>query len=132
MEIRSCKNCNRLFNYICGQPLCPACREALEDKFTEVKEYIYQNPHASVAEVAEVKDISIKQIKQWIREERLILSEPSADGVVCENCGTPICSGRFCDTCKSRLANSFNSALAHPGASGKKQQKDGSKMRFLH
>lgn len=40
--------------------------------------------------VAEELDVSVKQIRQWIREERLSLSVAGADGIVCETCGKPI------------------------------------------
>ena len=133
MEIIACKTCGRLFNYLNGQPLCQACKEALEEKFAEVKEYIYQNPKASITMVAEATEVSGKQIKQWIREDRLVLSEPSPDGVLCENCGTPICSGRYCDACKNRMANNLNSVLSRPTAPTpeRKRERDGNKMRFL-
>ena len=74
MDVKNCKGCNRLFQYIGGPPLCPACRDALENKFAEVKEYIYQNPGASIATVSDATEVSVKQIKQWIREDRLVLS----------------------------------------------------------
>lgn len=135
MEARNCKGCNRLFNYIGGLPLCTACKEALEAKFVEVKEYIYENPKSSVKEVAEANDVSVKQIKQWIREDRLILSEPSADGVVCERCGTPICSGRFCETCKVKISNNMERVLDRPRTvateQARRRHRDGNKMRFL-
>ncbi len=133
MEIKNCKNCGRLFNYPGGVPLCQACKDELEDKFQEVKEYIYQNPHTSIAQAAEATDVSVKQIKQWIREDRLVLSEPSADGIECEQCGTPICSGRFCDACKAKMANNFGSVLDRPKAAPapEKKSRDGNKMRFL-
>ena len=133
MEVRNCKGCGRLFNYLNGQPLCQACKEALEEKFAEVKEYIYQNPKASITMVAEATEVSGKQIKQWIREDRPVLSEPSPDGVLCENCGTPICSGRYCDACKNRMANNLNSVLSRPTAPTpeRKRERDGNKMRFL-
>ncbi|MBQ8280018.1 MAG: flagellar protein [Roseburia sp.] len=133
MDVKNCKGCNRLFQYIGGVPLCPACREALEDKFAEVKEYIYQNPGTSINQVAEATDVSTKQIKQWIREDRLVLSEASPDGILCEHCGVPICSGRFCDKCKNQMASSFSAAISRPSTPTpeRKIEKTGNKMRFL-
>ena len=37
MEIVSCKECGKLFNFIRGQRICPACSRKLEDKFMEVQ-----------------------------------------------------------------------------------------------
>ena len=107
----------------------------MEKKFSEVKEYIYKNPGVSIKQVSEANDVSIKQIKQWIREDRLILSTPSPDGVLCEQCGTPICSGRFCVSCKAKIVDNLGSVLNKPKAATSwepdKRDKDGNKMRFL-
>lgn len=41
MEVKNCKNCGRLYNYIGGvYRLCPECMRKLEEKFQEVKDYI--------------------------------------------------------------------------------------------
>ena len=133
MDVKNCKGCNRLFQYIGGPPLCPTCREELENKFSEVKEYIYQNRGASIAEVSEATEVSVKQIKQWIREDRLVLSEATEDGIECEHCGTPIRSGRFCEKCKNQMASGFSATISRPTAPApeRKAEKTGNKMRFL-
>lgn len=105
MEVRNCRSCGRLFNYMGGAPLCPACQKKLEEKFQEVKAFLEENPNSSVETVAEELDVSVKQIRQWIREERLSLSVAGADGIVCETCGKPIRTGRFCEKCKNNMAN---------------------------
>ena len=38
MNIRNCRECGRIFNYLTGAVLCPVCRDKLEEKFQEVKE----------------------------------------------------------------------------------------------
>ena len=81
MDVRNCKGCGKLFNYMSGAQLCPECRAKLEKKFSSVKDYIGEHPQASISQVAEDMDVSVKQIKQWVKEERLILSEASLDGV---------------------------------------------------
>ena len=132
MEVRNCKGCGRLFNYIGGAPLCAQCQKELEEKFQAVKDYLRENPHVTVAEVSEAMDVSTKQIKQWIREERLTLSNPGSDGIVCEQCGAPICTGRFCEKCKANMVNTFSGALAKPKEPEvKKRERDGNRMRFL-
>lgn len=37
MEIVSCKDGGKLFNFIRGQRVCPACSRKLEDKFMEIR-----------------------------------------------------------------------------------------------
>ena len=43
MNVKNCRKCGRIFNYIGGQPICPTCREEAEKKFETVKNYIKEN-----------------------------------------------------------------------------------------
>ncbi len=133
MNVRNCRKCGKLFNYLTGMPICPACREMLDEKFKEVKEYIRENPRVGIKEVSEKCEVEVAQIQQWIREERLEFAEGSVMMINCESCGAPIKSGRYCDSCKSRLTNGFSQAMRRPEApqSAKKDEKTSPKMRFL-
>lgn len=132
MEVRNCRGCGHLFNYIGGAPLCEQCRRALEEKFQEVKAYLEEHPNSTIPQVSEAMDVSGKQLRQWIREERLALSTAGADGIVCEQCGAPICTGRFCDRCRANMANTFAGVLDKPKQPEiKKKDRDGNRMRFL-
>ena len=131
MEVMNCKGCKRLFNYMGGLQLCGACKDELERKFQEVKEYINNHPHSSIAAVAEETEVTTKQIKQWIREERLAFSEDSMQGIECEQCGTMIRSGRYCDACKAKLQSELRSAAYIPMMHEKKATRDKDRMRFL-
>ena len=76
MYIKNCKNCNNMFNYI-GKPIYPTCEKLLEDKFQEVKKYVKEYPEAPITMVAEENDVSVNQIKRWVRQERLAFSDAS-------------------------------------------------------
>lgn len=131
MDVRNCRTCGRIFNYLSGPPICPNCQKALDEKFDIVKEYIYKNQNASVTEVASAGDVSVAQINQWIREERLSFSETSSIGIDCENCGTLIRTGRFCKSCKEELSRDLKAAYpTSPTINRNKSSKD-AKMRFL-
>ena len=133
MEIKNCRKCGRIYNSMGKGNVCPGCQKELEEKFKEVKQYIYDNPHVSFADVTEALDVSAQQIKQWVREERLEFSEASGSGLACEKCGRPVASGRFCPKCKEVMANTFSSAyrLETPASDDKKEKKSSAKMRFL-
>jgi hypothetical protein len=122
-----------LFNVLGSERICPACQKALEEKFQEVKAYLRENPDSSVEKTATDNDVSTKQIKQWVREERLILSSATDAGITCESCGKPICSGRFCEACKANMANDLMGALDRPKKALQPQEKSHEKdrMRFL-
>ncbi len=132
MNVINCRTCGRLFNALSRERVCPDCKRKLEDKFQEVKDYLQEYPNASVDEVARENDVSVKQIKQWVREERLILSEASMDGVLCEKCGRMIRTGRFCARCKEKISDNLMSALDKPAEPSKGiEQRDKDRMRFL-
>ncbi|MEG0805500.1 MAG: flagellar protein [Lachnospiraceae bacterium] len=132
MDVRNCRDCGRLFNYINGQPICPSCKDELEKKFAQVKVYIRSNPTATIQMVAEENEVSTRQIKQWVREERLCFTDDSVITVECENCGAPIRTGRYCTDCIGKMQNNLNSALDRPKVQEtKKQVRDREKMRFL-
>ena len=79
-----------------------------------------------------LKDVPADLDLDSVREERLSFSGAGADGFVCEHCGAPITTGRFCEKCKSNMTDSLNEALDKPKpAPVKKQEKDGNRMRFL-
>ena len=135
MEVKACRNCKRLFNYLSGPPICMACKDELEKKFQKVKEYIRENKTVSVKEISEANEVSVKQIQQWIREERLEFTEDSPITLNCETCGKKIFTGRLCQDCKKNLASGLSNTVKktepEPQQSEKKKP-GGNHMRFLH
>ncbi|MBR1855245.1 MAG: flagellar protein [Lachnospiraceae bacterium] len=111
MDVRTCRSCRKIFNYVSGPMLCPACRQALEEKFQEVKKYIEDHGTATLPQIAEDCDVDVQQIRQWLREERLELASNSSFVLECESCGGPIRSGRFCDKCRASMANNMQSLI---------------------
>ena len=134
MEVITCKSCGKLFNFIQGERICPACKKKMDEKFTEVKKYVYANPGVGLNELSEVMEVSVKQIRRWIREERLTFTEDSPIGIECENCGATIKTGRFCKQCKDKLQNGLSDAAGlriRAVAPAPKKVSSESKMRFL-
>ena len=135
MNVRNCRKCGRIFNYVVGPHICPACREAMEEDFQKVKAYIRDNAGATVTQVAEECAVEIGQIHQWLREERLSLSDGSGIVLQCESCGAPITSGRYCEGCKRKLTMGLQNAV-RPAHEDKpvveKQKRESDKMRFLN
>lgn len=131
MELANCRNCKRLFNYITGERICPACKGLLEKKFEEVKRYVEEHPGEHINKVAEECDVSVRQIKLWVREERLCFTDDSLVGLECERCGRMIHSGRFCNTCAGGLADAMNAAFRKEIQLKGKKGSSAGKMRFL-
>ena len=135
MTIKNCRYCKRIFNYIAGPNICPACREELEKKFQIAKDFIRNTPNATVAMVAKETDVPEAQVREWIMEERLVFSKGIDIGVTCEICGQPITTGRFCDKCKTNMHNKLSSAITRPQTetiTKPSTNNDGPKMRFFN
>lgn len=134
MNARNCRKCGRLFNYVLGPIVCPACREALEQKFQQVKKFVQENKNATIPIVSEECDVEPGQIQQWIREERLQFADDSPIKLNCELCGTMIGTGRFCEKCKVNMARDLSGAFSKPQQTIEPKKKQGStkdRMRYL-
>lgn len=133
MNVRNCRKCGKLFNYIAGAPVCPACKDALEKKFQEVKKYVQDNKGVTIHDVVESCEVDAQQVRQWVKEERLEFSDGGVTGITCEKCGATIATGRFCQKCKNEMTENLGSVLPkkQQEAPKKKDTKDPAKMRFL-
>lgn len=135
MDVRNCRGCGRIFNYVAGPIMCQVCKEKMEEKFQEVKEYIRSNPGVGIPEVSEACDVDPAQIRQWLREDRLELTENSPIRLTCEGCGAQIRSGKYCERCKLDMTSGFKNILAENRTQEKKPEKktdkDNPKMRYL-
>lgn len=131
MEVRTCRQCKRIFNYLSGPSICPGCKAKLEEKFQQVKEYVRDNPTEGITEVAAANDVSANQIRRWIREERLSFSADSGVGIDCESCGAMILSGRLCQKCKDKLLGKVDDMYRTDESVVAKKHREAARMRFL-
>lgn len=136
MNVKNCRGCGKIFNYVVGPFLCQSCREGMEVKFQEVKEYIRSNPGVGINEVSVACDVPASQIQQWLREERLEVTENSPIFLSCEACGANIRCGKYCDKCKNYMTSGFKQVMnSYKSQTGEKTHggvdKDNPKMRYL-
>ena len=132
MNLRNCSKCGKMYNYIGGPAICDACKKKIEEDFQKVKQYIEDNPRASLKQIADDNHVSSKMIQQWIREERLMFSKDSPIQLLCEKCGEPIVTGRFCVKCKGNMADNLTDTFAKPKQLQNPVKKDPKAgMRFM-
>lgn len=131
MNVRNCRKCGRLFNYVVGPALCNQCKLQMEEVFQTVKKYVRENPSSDIRTVAEACEVDPLQIRQWVKEERLCFSADSPVGIPCERCGATIKSGRFCAACKVDIKTDLKSVM--PKATLAQQNRGGTdhRMRYL-
>lgn len=133
MDLRNCASCGKMFTYVYGSaPICEACKKALDEKYSEVKQYVYDHPGCGINDVVRDMDVTANQVRKWIREEKLTFAENSDIALACESCGKRILTGRFCKECKTNMVNGMNNLYKkeEPVVEIKKQNHE-NKMRFL-
>lgn len=132
MDVRNCRSCGTLFQYMGSGPImCMACRKKLDESFLKVRQFLKEHPEATMNELAESGDVTIPQINQWIREERLIFSKNSPIGLPCEGCGKTIKTGRYCKECKDSMIHGLGGDKKVTAAPQKPSGTNKAKMRFL-
>ena len=132
-DLRNCKRCNKLFNYI-GRPICPVCVDKDEVDFRRVKQYLYENQGATLSQVSLELDISVERIKSYLKEGRLeIVGDEKNLILECEACGKSIKTGRHCDECMRDLANGLKSTSKSLTDKARQEQADKKRiaMRYL-
>lgn len=127
MELRNCSKCGRVFAYN-GIDVCSRCISNDEDDFKRVKEYLYDNPGATVSEVSEATRVTEKQILRYLRENRIEIREENNYLLDCERCGKSIRSGRFCDECIVEMHREFTAVTKPKKPEKKKVDREGHKM----
>lgn len=123
MDIRNCKECGKIYKYD-GFNICINCRKKEEEYFTKVKDFIYDNPGATIQIVSEETGVPQSKILRYLREGRLELADEDNLILSCERCGKGIKSGRFCNMCKVELEREFKSSIAEKTNTFKKTDKD--------
>ncbi|MDR5659768.1 MerR family transcriptional regulator [Serpentinicella sp. ANB-PHB4] len=122
MDLRNCSKCGRVFSYK-GSTVCSRCASTYEDDYKKVKDYLYDNPGASISEVSEETEVPEKQILKYLREARIEIREDSNYLLDCERCGTGIKSGRYCDKCAGEMRREFGAAIKPKTESKKEESK---------
>jgi rRNA maturation endonuclease Nob1 len=135
LNVRNCRRCGKIFNYISGAMLCQRCRQLEEEDFKRIKEYLYQNPGSSLSQVSTELDISVERIKRFLKEGRLEIVGNDENFILeCESCGRSIKTGRFCNDCATNLAGKFKNAAREIGKSIDEQDipKRSSSLKYLY
>ncbi len=109
-KLRNCRKCNRLFSAAEGVSLCSRCNDEVDDEFTKVREYIYDNKSASVKDVSHNTGVETDIILKWIREGKIVLGDHSSISF-CERCDAPSDGNRFCPKCVHELSVGLKSGL---------------------
>lgn len=110
MSIKNCARCGRMFQAAGPENLCSRCRNTDDEDFKVVRDYVYDNPSATIPEVAEETSVSEDKILKFLRQGRLMLKDEAGMVLDCERCGKAIKTGRFCDECTADMSRQLKAA----------------------
>jgi flagellar operon protein (TIGR03826 family) len=109
MDLRNCRKCDRMYGHD-GMDLCPKCRSNDSEELKIIKDYLYDNPKASIKNVSDDTGVNSTKILKFLREEKIEIAEGSENMILdCERCGKAIRSGKFCDYCVQELKSELKS-----------------------
>jgi len=134
-DARNCRRCGKIYNYLSGPPICIDCKNADEAVFKKVKEYLYDNPGATLAQVANDVDVSVEKIKMFLKDGRLEIKEGMNIILECERCGKSIKTGRFCMECQNSVSHEIVGTAARKNEKREdtsEAKRSGIGMRYLN
>lgn len=79
-------------------------------EYDKCLQYLREEKTATIQEVSEATDVSIKQITKFIKEGRISVANNPNMTYPCEVCGILIREGNMCDSCRQRLTRDLRSA----------------------
>ena len=120
-DVKVCKRCGRLFQAF-RQICCPKCEIELDDIFERARDYIYNHPHENMISLAKALDEKEADILYLVREGRLSFDTAEGSGILCEQCGRPVASGRVCDECRNSVFKSLEEMAARDRLKNAPQQ----------
>ena len=132
-ETIACHKCRRLFTDFAGRRLCYQCMRIDDELFEPVRDYVRNNPDATIFSTVEECHVTERQILEWLKEERLTYRNAEGSGLYCGRCGKGIPTGRFCPECKVAITREF-AAMFREGEKSTEEKKPKGKsdrMRFL-
>jgi flagellar operon protein (TIGR03826 family) len=102
MNVENCPRCGKIFakNF---RDVCPNCMREIDKEYENCANYLRENKGATIIELSEATEVSIKQITKFIREGRISMINAPNLSYPCESCGTLIRDSHICDICRARL-----------------------------
>ena len=129
MDLTNCRECGKAFVYNnVGPKKCEECRKNQEEKFEIVKEYLWDNPNASIEKVHEETGVEKDLIISYVKEDRLVAEGLDVELMEeCDRCGRKIAEGRFCEKCQQELVNGLKGSSGNNKKSGRGKRKKSGK-----
>ncbi|MBO2944851.1 flagellar protein [Paenibacillus sp. F411] len=111
MNLGNCPRCGRLYT-VNLRELCNECVKGIEKEYEKCASYLREEKGATIYELSEATEVSLRQITKFIREGRISIADAPNMAYPCEVCGNLIQESNMCDSCRSRLTRELRQAAA--------------------
>lgn len=114
-QLKNCSSCGEVFAAV-SRDICPHGYTAEEQKFQYVYQFLMKrkNRQANLEEIVAGTSVDEKRVVQFLKDNRLRIAEFPNLAYACENCGTSITSGKFCQACRMTMRNHWQSPTNQP------------------
>ncbi|MBR5913847.1 MAG: hypothetical protein IKZ58_05755 [Selenomonadaceae bacterium] len=105
-KLAYCQKCGKLFTSLHGENLCPPCNAEDRAAKEKIKDYMRENPKASLKEAADATGApsgSVRRLTMEIMSAKLNANKNIDSVHPCANCGTMIKTGTYCPACAVEL-----------------------------
>lgn len=110
--LQSCLRCGNMFLYSgIGKCICEGCKQVDEEEFQLVKNFLYENPLATIMDASQETGVRVIRIRNYLKDGRLVIADNSPIFINCETCGTSIKYGRLCRSCADSMSSEMKSAM---------------------
>mgnify|MGYP002622327557 CR=1 FL=1 len=105
-KLAYCEKCGKLFSSLHGETLCPPCDAQDRAAKDKIKEYLRDNPKATLKQAAEATgapEDSVKRLSMEVISAKLNSNKKIDSVHPCAHCGTMIKTGTYCPACAAEL-----------------------------
>ena len=115
-KLAYCDKCGKLFSSLRGEVLCPVCDAQDREAKNKMKEYLRDNPKATLREAAAATgapEDSVKRLSMEVISAKLNSNKKMDVAYPCANCGTLIKTGTYCMACAAELQKKAQQTAAN-------------------
>ncbi|WP_134701475.1 flagellar protein [Ammoniphilus sp. YIM 78166] len=102
MSLSNCPECGKL--YVRTRiDMCPDCVKGIENDIMKCQTFLRSHQKATIYEVSEATQLSVKRITKFILKKRILLEDYPHLDYPCERCGTLIRTNKVCVDCYQNI-----------------------------
>ncbi len=127
MSVVSCKGCGGIFAFL-PRGLCAECIDRREESFHAVRDYLRDNPGASVIAACTETGVEERLVAEFIREGRLQIADHSSSETLQDQMAKEALRARLAGELAAR--QSAEAAATRPAAEQRQARRSGMRSRL--